>query len=309
MSKVYDMIIIGAGPAGMTAGVYAARKKLKTLIITKDIGGQAAWSSDIENYMGFSMITGPELVKKFEDHLEEFKDDVELRVVLKGIDTIKKDGKHFAVHMGDGTRETCKSVIIAGGKVPRKLGVQGEEEFLNRGVTYCAWCDGPLFKDKDVAIIGGGNAALDAALNVGKFVKQIYMVNVTPQLTGDPIMVDKAMALPHIRILNSSEVVKIEGDKVVNSIRIKNQKDKLEKDLPVSGVFIEIGSLPATDYLKGFVKLNDSGEVIVNEFNATSVDGVYAAGDITNIIEKQIITAAGEGAKAAIQASQYLAKQ
>ncbi len=308
MSQVYDIVIIGAGPAGMTAGVYAARKKLKTLIVTKDIGGQAAWSSDIENYMGFSMITGPELVKKFEDHLEEFKDDVELRVVLKGIAGIKKDGKHFVITMGDGTSERTKAVIIAGGKVPRKLGVPGEDEFLNKGVTYCAWCDGPLFKGKDVAIIGGGNAALDSALNIGKFVHQIYIVNITAELTGDPIMIDKAMALPHIRIMNATEVVKVEGEKTVTAIRIKNQKDKLEKDLAVSGVFIEVGSLPATDYLKGFVTLNKANEVVIDEYNATDVPGVYAAGDITDIVEKQIITAAGEGAKAAIQASIYLAK-
>lgn len=306
---MYDMIIIGAGPAGMTAGIYAARKKLKTLILTKDIGGQAAWSSDIENYTGFSMITGPELVKKFEDHLEEFKEDVELRVSLSGINEIKQSGKHFEVILGDGKSETAKVVIVAGGKLPRHLGVPGEKEFLNKGVTYCAWCDGPLFKGKDVAIIGGGNAALDSALNVGRFVKQIYMVNVTPELTGDPIMIDKAKALPHIRILNSTEVVKIEGGKTVSSVRIRSQKDKLEKDLPVNGVFIEIGSLPATDYLKGLVKLNEAGEIIIDKYNATSVPGIYAAGDITDIIEKQIITAAGEGAKAAIQASIYLAKQ
>lgn len=309
MSAMYDMIIIGAGPAGMTAGIYAARKKLKTLILTKDIGGQAAWSSDIENYTGFSMITGPELVKKFEDHLEEFKEDVELRVSLSGIKEIKKSDKHFVVTMGDGKSESAKVVVIAGGKVPRHLGVEGEKEFLNKGVTYCAWCDGPLFRGKDVAIIGGGNAALDSALNVGKFVKQIYMINVTPELTGDPIMIEKAKALPHIRILNATEVVKIEGDKTVNAIRIKSQKDKLEKDLPVSGVLIEIGSLPATDYLKGLVKLNEASEIVIDKYNATSLPGIYAAGDITDIIEKQIITAAGEGAKAAIQASIYLSKQ
>jgi alkyl hydroperoxide reductase subunit F len=309
MTKQYDLIIIGAGPAGMTAGIYAARKKLKTLIISRDIGGQAAWSADIENYLGFSMITGSDLVRKFEDHLEEFKEDVELRVSLTGVKQIKPEKSGFVITMGDGKSEKAKSVIIAGGKVPRKLGVKGEEDFLNRGVTYCAWCDGPLFRGKDIAIIGGGNAALDAALNVSKLVKQIYIVNITPELTGDPIMVEKAIALPHVRIINNSEVIAVEGEKTVQSIRIKNTKDNLEKDLAVSGVFVEIGSLPATDYLKGLVELNKGGEIVVDEFNATNVAGIYAAGDITNIIEKQIITAAGEGAKAAIQVSQYLVKQ
>jgi alkyl hydroperoxide reductase subunit F len=309
MSKIYDLIIIGAGPAGMTAGVYAARKKLKTLIITKDIGGQASWSSDIENYLGFSMITGPELVKKFEDHLEEFKDDVELRVSISGISKISKKGKNFVVETGDSKKEEAKAVIIAGGKVPRELGVAGEKEFLNKGVTYCAWCDGPLFKGKDVAIIGGGNAALDAALNVSKLVKQIYIINITNELTGDPVMIDKVMDLSHIRIINNTEVLEIEGNKLVESVRIKSRDGGLEKDLHVSGVFIEVGSLPATDYLKDLVKLNKNGEIIIDELNATSVPGIFAAGDITEVVEKQIITAAGEGAKAAIQASIYLSKK
>jgi alkyl hydroperoxide reductase subunit F len=309
MSKIYDLIIVGAGPAGMTAGVYAARKKLKTLVISKDIGGQASWSSDIENYLGFSMITGPDLVKKFEDHLEEFSEDVELRISISGINKISKKGKNFLVETGDGKKEEAKAIIIAGGKVPRELGVKGEKEFLNRGVTYCAWCDGPLFKGKDVAIIGGGNSALDAALNVSKLVKQIYIVNITNELTGDPVMIDKVMDLHHIRIMNNTEIVEIEGDKLVDTLRIKSRDGGLEKDLHVSGVFIEVGSLPATDYLKGFVKLNKNGEIIIDELNSTSVPGVFAAGDITEVVEKQIITAAGEGAKAAIQASIYLAKK
>jgi len=308
MSNLYDIIIIGAGPAGMTAGVYAARKKLKTLIISKDIGGQASWSSDIENYLGFSMITGPDLVKKFEDHLEEFKEDLELRISISGIKDIKKNGKNFVVTTGDGKSETAKAIIIAGGKVPRMLGITGEKEFLNRGVAYCAYCDGPLFKGKDVAIIGGGNSALDSVLNLCKLVKQIYIINITKELNGDKVMIDKVMDLPHVRVMNNTEAVAIEGEKTVSSIRIKSRDGGLQKDLPVSGVFIEVGSLPATDYLKGLVKLNKHSEIIIDEYNMTSVAGIFAAGDITTVIEKQIITAAGEGAKAAIQASQYLAK-
>lgn len=292
----------------MTAGVYAARKKLKTLIISKDIGGQASWSSDIENYLGFSMITGPDLVKKFEDHLEEFKEDVELRISISGIKDIKKKGKNFVITTGDGKSETAKAIIIAGGKVPHMLGVPGEKEFLNRGVAYCAYCDGPLFKGKDVAIIGGGNSALDSALNLCKIVKQIYIVNITKELNGDKVMIDKVMDLPHIRVMNNTEAIAIEGEKTVSSIRIKSRDGGLQKDLPVSGVFIEVGSLPATDYLKGLVKLNKHSEIIIDEYNMTSVAGIFAAGDITTVVEKQIVIAAGEGAKAAIQASQYLAK-
>jgi alkyl hydroperoxide reductase subunit F len=305
---VYDLIIIGAGPAGMTAGVYAARKKLKTLILSQDIGGQAAWSSDVENYLGFTMITGADLVEKFEHHVEQFKDVLELRLVTKGVSEIKKEKTYFSVQIKDGNIEHARAVIIAGGKIPRPLGVAGEKEFLNRGVTYCAWCDGPLFAGKDVAIIGGGNSALDAALNIERTVKSIVIINVTPELTGDPVMIDKITASPHVRVINDSEVVSVNGEKFVNSITIQNHKIKKPSTIDVAGVFIEVGSLPATGYLKSLIKLNKASEIIIDKYNMTSREGIFAAGDITDIPEKQIITAAGEGAKAAICAAQYIAR-
>jgi alkyl hydroperoxide reductase subunit F len=305
---VYDLIIIGAGPAGMTAGVYAARKKLKTLILSQDIGGQAAWSSDVENYLGFTMITGADLVEKFEHHVEQFKDVLELRLVTKGVSEIKKEKTYFSVQIRDGNIEHARAVIIAGGKIPRPLGVAGEKEFLNRGVTYCAWCDGPLFAGKDVAIIGGGNSALDAALNIERTVKSIVIINVTPELTGDPVMIDKITASPHVRVINDSEVVSVNGEKFVNSITIQNHKIKKPSTIDVAGVFIEVGSLPATGYLKSLIKLNKASEIIIDKYNMTSREGIFAAGDITDIPEKQIITAAGEGAKAAICAAQYIAR-
>ena len=305
---VYDLIIIGAGPAGMTAGVYAARKKLKTLILSQDIGGQAAWSSDVENYLGFTMITGADLVEKFEHHVEQFKDVLELRLVTKGVSEIKKEKTYFSVQIKDGNIEHARAVIIAGGKIPRPLGVAGEKEFLNRGVTYCAWCDGPLFAGKDVAIVGGGNSALDAALNIERTVKSIVIINVTPELTGDPVMIDKITASPHVRVINDSEVVSVNGEKFVNSITIQNHKIKKPSTIDVAGVFIEVGSLPATSYLKSLVKLNKASEIIIDKYNMTSREGIFAAGDITDIPEKQIITAAGEGAKAAICAAQYIAR-
>ena len=305
---VYDLIIIGAGPAGMTAGVYAARKKLKTLILSQDIGGQAAWSSDVENYLGFTMITGADLVEKFEHHVEQFKDVLELRLVTKGVSEIKKEKTYFSVQIKDGNIEHARAVIIAGGKVPRPLGVAGEKEFLNRGVTYCAWCDGPLFAGKDVAIVGGGNSALDAALNIERTVKSIVIINVTPELTGDPVMIDKITASPHVRVINNSEVLSINGDKFVSSISVQNHKEKTPSNIDVAGVFIEVGSLPATSYLNSLVKLNKASEIIIDKYNMTSREGIFAAGDITDIPEKQIITAAGEGAKAAICAAQYIAR-
>lgn len=303
----YDVVIVGAGPAGMTAGVYTARKKLKTLLLSKDIGGQAAWSSDIENYLGFSMITGAELVQKFEHHLEKFKDEVELRILQKGVDKIEAQDESFIVH-ADGKRVHTRSVIIAGGKIPRHLNVPGEKEFLNKGVSYCAWCDGPIFEGKDIAIIGGGNSALDAALNVAKFVRHIVIVNVAEQLTADPVMVDKVRDLENARVINGAEVVRMNGSKALSDIEIKDTAKQTHSKVNVEGVFIEIGSLPATDYLKGFVDLNEVGEIKIDTLNATSRKGIFAAGDITDIVEKQVIVAAGEGAKAAIQTSLYLSK-
>ena len=305
---MYDLIIIGGGPAGITAGVYAARKRLKTLILTQDIGGQMAWSSDVENYPGFSMISGADLVEKFENHIEQFRDVLELRLTNKGVTEIDKNKTYFSVKTGEGISEHSRSVIIAGGRVPKSLGIKGEKEFLNRGVSYCAWCDGPIFKNKDIAIIGGGNSALDTAINIERSVKSIVMINPTSELTGDKILIDKVTNAQDIRVLNDTEIISINGDKFVNSITVKPvDKDKPE-DLKLSGVFIEIGSIPATDYLKSLLKLNDRGEIVVDKYNMSSVEGLYAAGDITDIEEKQIVTAAGEGAKAAIMASKYIAR-
>lgn len=306
---MFDVIIIGAGPAGMTAGIYTARKNLKTLVWTRDIGGQTATSSNVENYPGFTMLSGAELIDKFERHLEEFKDSVELRLNGSGIAKIERNANgHFVVTTVDGQSEQSRAVIIAGGKVPRELGVPGESEFLNRGVTYCAWCDGPLFAGKDVAIIGGGNAALDAALNVAKFVRTIYLINNLKQLTAEPLLVEKAKAAPNVRIMNNSTVNEIRGDKLVNSVTVTDHDSGLDKPLAVEGVFIEIGSLPATKYLKNFIELDENGEIVIDNNNMTSLPGVFAAGDITNVAEKQIVIAAGEGAKAAISASRYLSK-
>lgn len=305
---MYDLIIIGGGPAGITAGVYAARKRLKTLILTQDIGGQMAWSSDVENYPGFSMISGADLVEKFENHIEQFRDVLELRLTNKGVTEIDKNKTYFSVKTGEGISEHSRSVIIAGGRVPKSLGIKGEKEFLNRGVSYCAWCDGPIFKNKDIAIIGGGNSALDTAINIERSVKSIVMINPTSELTGDKILIDKVTNAQDIRVLNNTEIISINGDKFVNSITVKPVDKNKPEDLKLSGVFIEIGSIPATDYLKSLLKLNDRGEIVVDKYNMSSVEGLYAAGDITDIEEKQIVTAAGEGAKAAIMASKYIAR-
>lgn len=307
--NLYDVVIIGGGPAAMTAAIYCARKKLKTLMLTKDLGGQAAWSSDVENYLGFSMVSGADLTKHFQDHVQEFSDEITLKFVTQGVVSVEKNGGEFRVKTGDGAENMARAVICASGKQPKKLGIDGEAEFLNKGVTYCAWCDGPLFRGKSVAIIGGGNSALDAALSVQKLAKNVMIINATEGLTGDEVMIEKIVAAPSIRVLNNAQVLAISGDSVVRQISLRNSDTGLDKDLAVDGVFIEIGSVPATDFLSGVVELNHDGEIIIDKKNMTSQPGIFAAGDATDVYEKQIIIAAGEGAKAAIQCSKWLSTQ
>jgi alkyl hydroperoxide reductase subunit F len=299
MKKIYDLVIIGAGPAGITAAVYAARKKMDILVITKDIGGQASLSGDIQNYTGYQFISGPELAIKFEEHMRKFnfeiKENEEVKELVSKKDTflLKTDKDNYQ----------AKMVIVASGKRSRELGVTGEREFRNKGLTYCATCDGPLFAERDVAVIGGGNSALDAVLQLIKIANQIYVINITDNLTGDGIMREKIRADSRVSIFNNSRVKEILGDSFVQSVKIEGNKE--EKILDVQGIFVEIGLIPNSDFVSGLEK-NERKEIIVNQRNETNIPGIFAAGDVTNVPEKQIIIAAGEGAKAVLSAFRYL---
>ncbi len=299
MNKVYDLIILGAGPAGITASVYAARKKLAFLVITVDVGGQAALSGDIENYTGYQFITGPDLALKFQEHMDSF-----------GIEVTMPEGAREIVKLGqliktvtDKAEYLSKSLIIATGKHPRQLNVEGEKEYKNKGVTYCATCDGPLFRGKKVVIIGGGNSALDATLQMMNISPEVHIVNIASQLTGDPVMIEKVKSSPAVKIWNNSEVEKIYGDTFVQGLQIK-QHDKIF-NLDVEGVFIEIGLIPNAEFAS-CLEQNKWGEIMVDCYNKTSVEGIFAAGDVTNVPEKQIIIACGEGSKACLTAFKYL---
>ena len=296
-----DLIIIGAGPAGITAAVYAARKKMDLLVISKDIGGQTAWSGDIENYTGYQFVTGPELVAKFEEHMKKnniaLKENEDVTVIER-----KKDKVFVKTDKGE---YEAKTVIIASGKRSMELGVPGEEEFKNKGLTYCATCDGPLFSEKDVAVIGGGNSALDAALQLIKIANHVYIINIVKELTGDLIEQDKLKNSKNVTIMNESQVTAVLGDKFVNAIKIKT-KDS-EKEIPVQGVFVEIGLIPNSGFAKVLDK-NEKQEIKVDSHNYTNIPGIFAAGDVTDVPEKQIIIAAGEGAKATLGAFRYLSR-
>jgi alkyl hydroperoxide reductase subunit F len=299
--NMYDLIIIGAGPAGITAAVYAARKRINTLVITKDIGGQAAWSGDIENYTGYQFVTGPELVSKFEEHLRQYA--VSLKENEEALE-FKKIGDLISVKTNKNIYET-KTLIIASGKRSRQLNVPGEKEFRNKGLTYCATCDGPLFSGKDVAVIGGGNSALDAALQLMSIANHVYIINITSAFSGEEIMIQKVEQSKITTILHDARVTGITGDRFVTGITIQRQGK--EEKLSIQGVFIEIGLIPNSEFVKDLGK-NQYGEIMVSPHNETSIPGVFAAGDVTDVPEKQIIIAAGEGSKAALGAFKYLSQ-
>jgi len=298
---MFDLVIIGAGPAGIAASIYAARKKMKFLVIAKNVGGQAAWSGDIENYIGYQFITGPELVGKFEEHMRKY--NIELKENEEVIE-LKRRNDGVWVRTDKGAYE-AKTAIIASGKRSRELGVPGELEFKNRGLTYCATCDAPLFAEKDVAVIGGGNSALDAVLQLVQIAKHIYLINITSALGGDAIMREKVMNSKKVSILNGTQVTAVLGDKMVTGIKIKREES--EETLPVQGIFVEIGLIPNSEFAKELEK-NELGEINVDCRTETNIPGIFAAGDVTDVPEKQIIVAAGEGAKAALMAFRYLAQ-
>ncbi|MBI4845501.1 MAG: FAD-dependent oxidoreductase [Candidatus Omnitrophica bacterium] len=296
---MYELIIIGAGPAGITAAVYAARKKLDFLIISKDIGGQAAWSGDIENYTGYQFISGPELTLKFNEHISAFGIDVIMPEQAKGIE---KQEKLIKV-VSDKSLYLANAVIVATGKRPRMLNVEGELEFKNKGVTYCAICDGPLFRNKPVAVIGGGNSALDAVLQMMKISPKVYLININAGLSADSIMKEKVKQADNVEILHNAVVERISGAAFVEAIDVK--QNDARKHLNVAGVFVEIGLVPKSDFA-GILARKEKQEIVVDCFNKTNVEGIFASGDVTNVPEKQIIIACGEGAKACLSACSYL---
>lgn len=300
-NKIYDLVIVGAGPAGITAAIYAARKKMNFLVLTTNIGGQVTYSSQVENYTGFQYIAGEELASKFYEHLNQYNFDLKMEEVKK----IKPHDDMFIVET-DYASYYGRTVIVATGRRPKELNVPGEREFKNRGVTYCATCDAPLFEGMDVAVVGGGNSGLEAVLQLIKIASKIHLIEIAGKLKADPILIEKAIASDKVEVWTSTRVLEITGEKTVNGIRV--QKDGETMLLPVRGVFIEIGSVPNSEIVD-FVEKNQWGEIIVNCACETSYSGLFAAGDVTNVPEKQIIIAAGEGCKAALSAFRYLSRK
>ena len=299
---MYEIIIVGGGPAGMAAAVYAARKRLNTLLITSDIGGQVNWTAGVENYLGYQFIEGADLISKFQQQVNQFP--IEQKIGPK-VKTVKKIEGGFEIVAESGETFQGKVVLLATGKRPRRLNVEGEMELTGRGVTYCATCDGPVFTGQRVAVIGGGNSAIEAALDMVKIAEHVDMVSVTP-LTGDPIMIEKLADAKNLTIFTEYQTQKVTGKGFVEGIIIKDLKTGKSQQLDDTGVFIEIGLVPNSDMVKDLIKLNPNGEVPINCSCETEIPGFYAAGDVTTVPEKQIVIAAGEGAKALLQAHKYL---
>lgn len=301
-----DLIILGAGPAGLTASIYAARKMLDFMVLTKDIGGQAMWSVKVENYLGYTPLSGLELVQKFEEHVEQFGIEIKYDPAIR-VEPVKET-RTFKVVTESGSEFEAKSVIVATGKSPRYLNVPGEKEHIGRGVAFCATCDAPLFAGMDVAVVGGGNAALDAAMQLSDIARRVHIVSIE-DWTGDPITQKKLEAKDNVYALKYHEVLEVIGDGMVKGLRVKDRKSGEEKILDVSGVFVEIGSVPNSNVVRGVCELNQAGEIVINCYTETSYPGIFAAGDVSSIPDKQIIIAAGEGAKAALRAYEYLLRR
>jgi len=303
---LYDLIIIGGGPAGITAGIYAARQRLKTLLITKSFGGQVAEKAvAIENYPGFEQISGQELIQKLEKHLRKYKIDIEQDEVIK----VEKKDQHFFILTNGKGKFQSKTVIVASGADPRPLEVPGEKKFIGRGLSYCVTCDGPIFSNKTVAVIGGGNAGFEAAMFLSKIAKKIYILEAGSKIGADQFNQEVVKKIKKIEVITSAVPKKIEGKKFVEKIIYQDNETKKNKTLSLEGIFVEIGSQPATSFIKDLVDFNERDEIKVDfETCQTKTGGLFAVGDVNVGPHKQIVTACGEGAKAALAAYNYLSR-
>lgn len=299
---IYDLIIIGGGPAGITAGIYAARKKLKILLITKEWGGQITKANEIENWPGTKKISGMDLMKNMTEHLKEF--ELEIKDHREVIDLSKK-GDNFLVRDSEEEYE-AKSVIIATGKIPRTLNIPGEEKFKGKGVSICSTCDAPMFKNKDVAVVGGGNAGFAVALDMIKYANKVYILEFFPEMKGDLLTKEKLEKSGKVEFYTNIAVKEIKGDKFVESLVYENRETSKDNEIKVEGVFISVGMMAKAGFAEKLVELNKIGEIVIDKDNYTKTPGIFAAGDITDIKYEQITIACGEGAKAALAVTDYL---
>ena len=306
MQTRYDVIIIGGGPSGLTAGLYTSRAGLRTLLVEQLMpGGQAATTDMVENYPGFPEgIAGPELMQRFEEQAVRFG----LEIRMAQVQAISVRGRDRVVSVGD-EELVAGALIIASGSSPRKLGVPGEEAFRGRGVSYCATCDGPLYRDAVLAMVGGGDSAVKEGIFLTKFARKVYLIHRRDQLRASGVTRDRALSNEKIEFVWDSVVEEIVGEQMVSGVRIRNVKTREQSTLPVDGVFIFVGTEPNTDFVKGILKLDEKGTLVTNRDTQTLVPGIFAAGDVQESFAQQIAVATGHGAQAAMMAEHYLAEQ
>ena len=305
-----DLIIIGGGPAGVAAGIYAARKRLKAVLIAEEIGGQSTVSDNIENWIGTPSISGTDLGKSLRAHLEAVKSDVLTLELHERIVSLEKTGKEFLVKTKSGKEFSGKSVLIASGAGRRKLTVPGAEKFENKGVTYCASCDGLLFSGMDVAVVGGGNAGFETALQLLAYVKSVTLIHRHKDFKADPVTVEKARAHPNMHIVINAEPTEVLGDKFVTGLKYKDVESGDIGEIAVSGIFVEAGVTPNTEFAENLVEFDAVKRIKVDQKNQrTSVDGIWAAGDCSDELYHQNVIAAGDGAKAAEDIYLWVKKQ
>ncbi len=302
---MYDLIIVGGGPGGVAAGVYAARKKIKTLLITESFGGQSLVSADVRNWIGTKSVSGFDLGQMLEGHL---RDQEDIEIVTDDLATsIEKLEQGFRVKTGAGKSFDARYVLLASGSRRRKLGVPGEAQLDGKGVVYCSTCDAPIFKNKTVAVVGGGNAGLEAVHDLFPYASKIYLIVRSDSMKGDPITQEKIKANPNVKVFYNALTQEVLGDKFVTGLRYKDSKTGEMKELKLDGVFVEIGAVPNSEMVKGMVEQNPLGEIIVNhKTQETSCPGLWAAGDATDVLYKQNNVSAGDAVKAVLNIYEHL---
>jgi alkyl hydroperoxide reductase subunit F len=304
---IYDLVIIGGGPAGVAAGVYAARKKMKVALITESFGGQSVVSAGIENWIGTKSVSGLEFAKMLEEHLRA-QEDIDI-FVSDLVENIKKTKSGFKVSTKSGKNYETKTVLVATGSSRKKLKVPGEKELDAKGVSYCSTCDAPIFKGKTTAVIGGGNAGLEAVQDLLPYSPKIYLLEYSDKLKGDPVTQKKIKSNKKVEIIFQAKTLEILGDKFVSGIKYEDLKTGKTKKLKLEGIFVEIGAVPNVEFVKDLVKTNKFGEIIVDhKTQATSQPGIWAAGDSSDVLYKQNNVSAGDAIKAVLNIYEHLNK-
>jgi len=304
-TKHYDVVVVGGGPAGTSAAIYTARKGLKTAIVTENVGGLVRETKGIENLISTPYIEGPQLAHGLQKHLSQYPVDIYENQSVKGMAV----GKQKALQLKGGLELQAKVVIAATGAKWKELNVAGEKEYLGRGVAFCPHCDGPFYKEKDIAVVGGGNSGIEAALDLAGICKKVTVLEFGAMIKADKVLVDKLSATPNISVITDAQTLEIVGDgKTVTRLVYLNRKNHQQESLELAGVFIQIGLVPNSTWIAGHVETTKYGEIVINEKTATSAAGIFAAGDVSTVPYKQIVIAMGEGAKAGLSAFEYLLK-